>query len=243
MLEEKNKMLEKIAQINAVEGFDSSVFAAEYSDLETGEKRKKLPVAVLMAMFRMKYPEGKITVTVAETELGYCATARVYPSYKDAENEFLAEATTTREPSEDKKGISVIEWAQTAAIGIALRNAGFGLQYAADREDFSGDIDGHETAGALVHNEGIDTAAKPEETEKVAQPEQKAWDDLSLEEKYKLAVKVECPIGKYKDKTLGDLLLLDQHALKWIAESYQRDESIRNAAIAICEYAQAQQVA
>ncbi len=252
-IKERTKMLEQIAHINAAEGFDPSAFAEEYADLENGEKRRKVPVAVMIAMFRMKYPEGKITVDAAETENGYCAKARVYPSYKSAENEFLAEATTTREPIENKKNISVIEWAQTAAIGVALRNAGFCLQFALDYEDLTDDGDTDTTStpnssDATPVTEGADESKADSEKSAHAEgkaepkPVEKSWDELTLEEKYKRALKIDCPINKYKGKTLGDLVSIDQHALKWVAESC-RDEYVKNAAIAIFEYAQAQQAA
>ena len=34
----------KIAEINRVEGFDAGEFAVEYTDMETGETRRRLPV-------------------------------------------------------------------------------------------------------------------------------------------------------------------------------------------------------
>ena len=42
----------KIAEINRVEGFDAGEFAVEYTDMETGETRKRLPVVVQIAWFR-----------------------------------------------------------------------------------------------------------------------------------------------------------------------------------------------
>ena len=57
---EKTAMLTKLATINQVEGFDPEVFAVEYTDLNTGETRKRLPVMAQMAWFRLKYPEGRI---------------------------------------------------------------------------------------------------------------------------------------------------------------------------------------
>lgn len=39
---DKNAMLAKIATINQVEGFDPTPFAVEYTDLNTGESRKRL---------------------------------------------------------------------------------------------------------------------------------------------------------------------------------------------------------
>ena len=40
-------------------------------------------------------------------------------------------------PDASKPSVSPREWAQTAAVGIALRNAGFGLQFSAAGDDFA----------------------------------------------------------------------------------------------------------
>lgn len=125
-----------ISSINAVEGFDPEPFAVEYADLESGETRKRLPVMIQMAWFRLKYPEGKITTKVTNGKDCFVATARVYPSYKDSDDCYLAEATASRGYLAEKPSVSPREWAQTAAVGIALRNAGFGLQFGMAGEEF-----------------------------------------------------------------------------------------------------------
>ena len=81
---EKTAMLTKLATINQVEGFDPEVFAVEYTDLNTGETRKRLPVMAQMAWFRLKYPEGRIAIQVSPGKDCFVASARVYPSSKDA---------------------------------------------------------------------------------------------------------------------------------------------------------------
>ena len=133
---DKAAMRNVIATINAVEGFDPEPFAVEYADLESGETRKRLPVMIQMAWFRLKYPEGKITTKVTSGKDCFVATARVYPSYKDSGDCYLAEATASRGYLAEKPSVSPREWAQTAAVGIALRNAGFGLQFGMAGEDF-----------------------------------------------------------------------------------------------------------
>ena len=133
---DKAAMRNVIATINAVEGFDPEPFAVEYADLESGETRKRLPVMIQMAWFRLKYPEGKITIKVTNGKDCFVATARVYPSYKDSDDCYLAEATASRGYLAEKPSVSPREWAQTAAVGIALRNAGFGLQFGMAGEDF-----------------------------------------------------------------------------------------------------------
>ena len=109
--------------IHQVEGFDPSVYAVPYTDLNSGETRKRLPVMAQMAWFRLVYPEGKIAVSVVPSHDCFIATARIYPSYKDPVDCFLAEATASRGYDPSKPSVSPREWAQTAAVGIALRNA------------------------------------------------------------------------------------------------------------------------
>ena len=94
---DKAAMLAKIEGINKVDGFDPAPFAVDYTDLETGEVRKRLPVMIQMAWFRMKYPEGRIAITVSPGKDCFVATAKVYPSYKDGAECYLAEATASRD--------------------------------------------------------------------------------------------------------------------------------------------------
>lgn len=145
-----------------MEGFDPEPFAVEYADLESGETRKRLPVMVQMAWFRLKYPEGKITTKVTNGRDCFVATARVYPSYKDSDDCYLAEATASRGYLAEKPSVSPREWAQTAAVGIALRNAGFGLQFGMAGEDFPAvapDELGMREDGAGVLGENAETGA------------------------------------------------------------------------------------
>ena len=126
---EKLPAMTVIETINEVQGFDPAPFAVEYTDLNSNETRKRLPVMIQMAWFRLKYPEGKIAVQVTPSKDCFVATARIYPNYKDPVECYLAEATASRGYCADKPSVSPREWAQTAAVGIALRNAGFGLQF------------------------------------------------------------------------------------------------------------------
>ncbi len=201
--------------INKVEGFDPAPLAVDYTDLTSGETRKRLPVMAQLAWFRLKYPEGRIAVQASPGKDCFVATARVYPSYKDPADCFLAEATASRGYCEDKPSVSPREWAQTAAIGVALRNAGFGLQFAIAGEDFP------ENAP-----EGLPETPSPEEYT-VEEPAPK---ELTTEEKLKQAMDVACPITKFKGKTLGEVLQLDPGAIKWVAEKFTGSEEIKSAA-------------
>lgn len=100
------EMLQKIGSINRVEGFDPAAFAVEYTDMNTGEVRKRLPVMIQMAWFRLKYPEGRIAVEVTPAKDCFVAKARVYPSYKDGPECYLAEATASRGPDPAHPSVS-----------------------------------------------------------------------------------------------------------------------------------------
>ena len=223
----KEEMLQKIGSINRVEGFDPTPFAVEYTDMNTGESRKRLPVMIQMAWFRLKYPEGRIAVEVNPARDCFVAAARVYPSYKDGPECFLAEATASRGPDPAHPSVSPREWAQTAAVGIALRNAGFGLQFGA--------------AGEEIAEKAPEELGSPTEASAPAAVEEEyAVEELSPEEKVKQAMLLPCPITKYTGRTLGDVLSMDPKAIHWIANKFTGNAEISAAAKLICEYAREQ---
>lgn len=239
---DKAAMLAKIEGINKVDGFDPTPFAVDYTDLETGEVRKRLPVMIQMAWFRMKYPEGRIAITVSPGKDCFVATAKVYPSYKDGAECYLAEATASRGYLADKPSVSPREWAQTAAVGIALRNAGFGLQFAMAGDEFEGtatdELNGNSAqAGGSTPHENPAVTPEPEtEEEYTVEPTAPPQRELTFEEKVEQAMRVPCPITKYGGKTLGDVLQMDPKAIQWCATKFTGGEEIRNAAKLICEY-------
>lgn len=216
------EQFQKLFEINQVEGFDPAVFAVEYADMNTGEVRKRLPVMIQMAWFRLKYPEGRIAVEVTPAKDCFVAKARVYPNYKDGPECYLAEATASRGPDPDHPSVSPREWAQTAAVGVALRNAGFGLQFGAAGEDFSQNAP-EEPALETSPSEPAEPISKAEEP--------------SPEEKLRQAMNTPCPIGKYKGRTLGELLTLDPRAVSWVATKFTGDSQISEAAKLLCDYA------
>lgn len=233
---EIKKTLSAIEKINVVEGFDPSQLAIEYTDLKTNETRKYLPVVIRLAWFRLKYEKGKVSVKVEPEGEGFVATARVYCDYKDDETMFLAEGTAYRAPLSDGF-VSVRGWAQTAAIGVALRNAGFGLQFDLAGEDVVETMtDGH-MASAVVTSEKENAAVSGNKAPE-AMPR-----ELTPEEKFRQASQKPCPIVKYNGRTLGDMIMLDPNALKWVAEKYTGDETIKEAAKYLCDYAVSQSVA
>ena len=208
-LNNKATMLAKIENINKVDGFDPTPFAVDYTDLESGEVRKRLPVMIQMAWFRLKYPEGKIATQVTAGKDCFIATARIYPNYKDGLECYLAEATASRGYLADKPSVSPREWAQTAAVGIALRNAGFGLQFA-----MAGD-ECEETAidelGESAVTQNIDYSADNDKTDDDAGSADDEYSvnpprELTPEEKLSNAMQMPCPITKCPMLSLSAIL-------------------------------------
>lgn len=235
---DKAAMMAVIENINKVDGFDPTPFAVDFTDLNSQETRKRLPVMIQIAWFRLKYPEGRIAVQVTPAKDCFVATARVYPNYKDPVDCYLAEATASRGICEDKPSVSPREWAQTAAAGIALRNAGFGLQFAIAGEDFEqvapdelGLMGSHHTES---DGDGADNSATTSEEYTVIETLNK---EPTPEERLANAMKVPCPITKYSGKTLGEVLREDPKAIKWVAEKFTGSDETKAAAQLICEYA------
>ena len=234
--------LEKVRTINEVPGFNAECYAIPYTDLNTGEVRRRLPFMPLLAWFRLKYPEGKIACSVTKENDCFIGSARIYCSYKDPLEQYISEATVSRSYCEDKPSVSPREWAQTAAISVALRNAGFGLQFDMVSDDYSATAPNEFTGNASAERAATETPDAYETTgdsldsgtDVTVPPETKK---LSMDEEYEAACKIPCPIKKYEGRTLGDLILLDPKALKWIAEKYEGNAETKAAAVVICEYA------
>lgn len=234
--EEKQAALAALNRINAVEGFDPTPLAVEYTDLNTTEKRMRLPVMAQLAWFRLKYPEGRIAVSATPAKDCFVATARVYHHYTDPVDQFLAEATASRGALADKPTVSPREWAQTAAVGIALRNAGFGLQFGAAGDAF--DTPAVDELGSILWSPSSlgDQASQPAGNS-TAPASAAPIPEPDTETPLDKALKVLCPIKKHKGKTLGDVLREDPGAINWVATKFTGDAEVAAAAKLICEQA------
>ena len=167
----------------------------------------------------------------------FVASAKVYRHYQDADNQYLAEATASRTYAQDKPNVSPREWAQTAAVGIALRNAGFGLQFHAAGDSF----DDPAVNELEMSNEEAGEPRSPgtEQPQPAApEPESQPERELTPEERLEQAKQVPCPIAKLQGKKLGELIAQDPNALIWLATKFKGDDTVVAAAKLICEYAQ-----
>ena len=146
---------------------------------------------------------------------------------------YLSEATASRGPDPAKPTVSAREWAQTAAVGIALRNAGFGLQFGAAGDEFTSQLPNEFPGAAPVvlppvnQDEPVVTTPQPVEVQK----------ELTPEEKYQKACSMMWPNKKYDGRTLGEVLLMDPTAINWLANKYMGNPEASAAAKFMCEYA------
>lgn len=129
----KEKAYEKIAEINKVEGFDVEALAEKYHNLLEDKTMWRLPVKAQKAWFLMKYPNGRLqTEIISYSKEEAVVKASIYRDYNETIP--VAEAISVKTVTIGSS-ISILEWAETAAIGRALVNAGFGLQF-----DHAGDL-------------------------------------------------------------------------------------------------------
>ena len=141
--------VEEIRNLNKVEGFDPRRYMRIIG--QEGQAGKYyLDVAFRKLWFRLKYPEGKIVKKILKlTDQVAIVEARIYLHRNDPEENFIANALAQKYRTEDGQfGNKFVELAETAAVGRALSDAGFGLQFA----DRGGDLDPEVTEAPMERN-------------------------------------------------------------------------------------------
>ena len=131
----------EINQLNRVDGFDPRKYMRLIEN-EGQPAKYYLDVAYRKLWFRLKYPQGKIVKKILKlTEQVAIIEARVYLDHNDAEENFISNALAQRcQSNDDQFGNKYVELAETAAVGRALSDAGFGLQFADQEKDFDPDV-------------------------------------------------------------------------------------------------------
>ena len=176
-------------------------------------------------LFREKYPEGKISVNVSQSNGCVMARARIYPKYNDEERCYLSEITIAKAMNDSNSFETLISETQFEAVSLAIQTAcSFGSNQSVVVTDTS-------KKEEIVETDEYQVDEKEPETLKEK--------ELTYEEKYKKALAMACPIAKYKEKnyTLGQVLGCDPKAIKWLAEKFTGDTEIKEAAQLICDYA------
>ena len=129
-----------ISELNRVDGFDPTKFMRRLTEVdENGQQndRMYLEVAYRKLWFRLKHPEGAIRKFIREVNDQFAIMeARVYLDRRDPEESYIANAIVKRYfHPEDKLGDKYLEIAETAAVGRALADAGFGIQFTDSSEN------------------------------------------------------------------------------------------------------------
>lgn len=139
-----NGMYDEVAEIqnlNKVEGFDPRKYM-RIIQKEGQAGKYYLDVVYRKLWFRLKYPEGKIVKKILKlTEQMAIVEAKVYLSRNDTEDSFISNAMAQKYlTSDDQFGNKFVELAETAAVGRALADAGFGLQFADKEGEYDPEI-------------------------------------------------------------------------------------------------------
>ena len=129
-----------ISELNRVDGFDPSKFMRKLTKVdENGQpsERMYLEVSYRKLWFRLKHPEGAIRKFIREVNDQFAIMeARVYLDRRDPEESYIANAIVKRYfHPEDKLCDKYLEIAETAAVGRALADAGFGIQFTDSSEN------------------------------------------------------------------------------------------------------------
>lgn len=122
---------EAVAALNYVEGFHPLELARKIAN-EGQEEQLYLDVKYRKLWFRLLHPQGKIASYIVNfTENMALVEARIYLDRNDSPDNYIASSFSQKFRSTDPQfGDKFLETAQTAAIGRALADAGFGLQFA-----------------------------------------------------------------------------------------------------------------
>ena len=127
MMYEKSEAVKKL---NAVEGFEPKEYLRK--EEKTEGISLYLDTKYRLLWFRLVYPNGKIH-KIPKAINKDCATfeARIYKDVNDAPENFLANGFASRYKDETNEsfGMNFVETAETAALGRALKDAGFGTQF------------------------------------------------------------------------------------------------------------------
>ena len=131
----------EISKLNRVEGFDPRNYM-RLIQKEGQPGKYYLDVAYRKLWFRLCYPECKIVKKLIKlTDQVAIVEARVYLNRNDAEDNFISNALAQKyQTSDEQFGSKYVELAETAAVGRALSDAGFGLQFADKEEDFDPEV-------------------------------------------------------------------------------------------------------
>ena len=143
--------VDEVRNLNRIEVFDPRQYMRNLTGSD-GTVKQYLDVVYRKLWFRLKNPEGKIVKKLLKlTEQTAIVEARIYLNKTDPEDSYIASAFAQKFVSQDEQfGAKFLELAETAAVGRALADAGYGLQFA----DLEGEQDPNVVDAPLGQNRG-----------------------------------------------------------------------------------------
>ena len=123
-------------ELNKVEGFNPLDYARQITDAN-GNPSLYLDVQYRKMCFRLANPNGKIVKKICNFDGNLAVVkAKVYLDKNDSEENFVSNAFAQRfaDASNMEYGSRYLESAETAAVGRALADAGYGLQFCAESD-------------------------------------------------------------------------------------------------------------
>ena len=121
-------------ELNKVEGSNPLDYAGQITDASDNTSLY-LDVQYRKMWFRLANPNGKIVKKICNFDGNLAVVeAKVYLDKNDSEENFVSNAFAQRfaDPSNIEYGSRYLESAETAAVGRALADAGYGLQFCAE---------------------------------------------------------------------------------------------------------------
>ena len=237
-----------VAELNRVEGFDPRKLLRIIPDEKTGEAQYYLDVKFRKLWFRLMHPKGKIAKKIIQlTDSMAAIEARVYLDVNDPEEHFVASAFAQRVMDGSTLGAKFLELAETAAVGRALADAGFGVQFcdvtegsdpaivdagvkapvanAGASEEDAAETTAAAEAPAAAPASGLVTPPAPTYTRN--SDVDTIYAAMTVEEAK--AVVVDFKAGALKGKTLAQIAFESPKDLRWLIESYQGSNNILKA--------------
>ena len=143
--------VDEVRNLNRIEGFDPRQYMRNLT-VSDGTVKQYLDVVYRKLWFRLKNPDGKIVKKLLKlTEQTAIVEARGYLNKTDPEDSYIASAFAQKFSNQDEQfGAKFLELAETAAVGRALADAGYGLQFA----DLEGEQDPNVVDAPLGQNRG-----------------------------------------------------------------------------------------
>ena len=265
----KNEMLydtnDAVKALNKVEGFEPKNYLRR-EETEEGIAFY-LDTKYRLLWFRLMYPEGKLVKIPKALNKDYATfEVRVYTNKDDPAENYLANGFASRYKDEgnDKFGLNFVESAETAALGRALKDAGFGTQFCDialpnDQTivdagvhisfDLGNDeiieSDDENNKSVEENNEEKEATEKVEKEEKTEEKEPEKLvldknmpvDELLGKMTLDYAKSITVEVGYDKGKTLGDILNTKPKSIIFHSSYEKNSNLVRASALFLIEQA------